>query len=543
MNDKITITPVGGFGEVGKNTLLFEINKEIFIIDAGIKFSADDKDIDIILPDLEYIYSKREKIKGIFITHGHEDHIGALPKLDFLKVPIFCSSLTKEILKKKLNKNQLNQIKEIEINKKYDFNSFSISWYPVVHSIPDSCGLIIKTKNTNIVHTGDFRIDNTPVFGENTNFDKVSKSIDNKCDVLLTDSTNSTIKSKKISEKEIEKGFKKYFSHSSRIIVCTFASQISRLQIAINVAKKLNKKIIVLGSTYNRNLSISRKLNILNNEESVLINLKQSKQISNKELIYFVTGSQGEEFSVLNRLSQKKYKDLQLNNNDIVLMSSSIIPGNEKVVANVIHNLHFLGANVNFSNPNSVLHVSGHSYSEDLAETIKKLNPKYLIPMHGNNIMLNAHKKIAEKSGVKEQNIYVLNNGDQLEINKNKIKKIESINLTDEIVLRDNNYYKTEENLNIKIKNKNIISILYFIDKDDYSKKYETQISLSNPSRRNQIIKFISNSLESNKELTSIIKSTISWEEKTRILNEKLYKLVLLEFNKDYSIKLILIEK
>ena len=359
----------------------------------------------------------------------------------------------------------------------------------------------------------------------------------------MTDSTNSTIKSKKISEKEIEKGFEKYFSLSSRIIVCTFASQISRLQIAINVAKKLNKKIIVLGSTYNRNLSISRKLNILNNEESVLINLKQSKQISNKELIYFVTGSQGEEFSVLNRLSQKKYKDLQLNNNDIVLMSSSIIPGNEKVVANVIHNLHFLGANVNFSNPNSVLHVSGHSYSEDLSETIKKLNPKYLIPMHGNNIMLNAHKRIAEKSGVKEKNIYVLNNGDQLEINNNKIKKIESINLTDEIVLRDNNFYKTEENLNIKIKNKNIISILYFIDKDDYSKKYETQISISNPSRKNQITKFISNSLESNKELLSIIKSTISWEEKTMILNEKLYKLVLLEFNKDYSIKLILIEK
>jgi ribonuclease J len=224
-------------------------------------------------------------------------------------------------------------------------------------------------------------------------------------------------------------------------------------------------------------------------------------------------------------------------------MSSSIIPGNEKVVANVIHNLHFLGASVNFSNPNSVLHVSGHSYSGDLSETIKKLNPTYLIPMHGNSIMLNAHKKIAEKSGVKEKNIYVLNNGDQLEINKNKIKKIESINLTDEIVLRNNNFYKTEENLNIKIKNKNIISILYFIDKDDYSKKYETQISISNPSRKNQITKFISNSLESNKELLSIIKSTISWEEKTRILNEKLYKLVLLEFNKDYSIKLILIEK
>ena len=163
--------------------------------------------------------------------------------------------------------------------------------------------------------------------------------------------------------------------------------------------------------------------------------------------------------------------------------------------------------------------------------------------MHGNNIMLNAHKRIAEKSGVKEKNIYVLNNGDQLEINNNKIKKIESINLTDEIVLRDNNFYKTEENLNIKIKNKNIISILYFIDKDDYSKKYETQISISNPSRKNQITKFISNSLESNKELLSIIKSTISWEEKTMILNEKLYKLVLLEFNKDYSIKLILIEK
>ena len=220
--ENIKLTPLGGLGEVGKNLLLFEIKSNVYLIDAGIKFSTD-PEIDFILPDLEYLEKIKDKICGIFITHGHEDHIGALSKLTFLNVPIYCPPLAKEIIKKKLFKDQNHLLNEIEINKKFYFDDFKITWFPVVHSIPDSCGLIIQTKTLNIIHTGDFRFDNKPIFGKNTNFKNIKERINNKCDVLLSDSTNALIESDSFSENEIEKTFAKTFKENRRIIICTFA--------------------------------------------------------------------------------------------------------------------------------------------------------------------------------------------------------------------------------------------------------------------------------------------------------------------------------
>jgi ribonuclease J len=531
--ENIKFTPLGGLGEVGKNLLLFEINSKIYLIDAGIKFSTD-PEIDFILPDLDFLEKIKDKIAGIFITHGHEDHVGALSKLAFLNVPIYCPPLAKEIIRKKLYKDQFHLLKEVTINKKFQFEDFSISWFPVVHSIPDSCGLIIQTKNINIIHTGDFRFDANPVFGKNTNFNSIKERIDNKCDVLFSDSTNALVDSESFSEKEIEKTFTESFKENRRIIICTFASQISRIQMAINVAKKFNKKIVLMGSTLKKNLKITKGLNIIYDYENVISSNKNSKN-KDKDFIYFVTGSQGEDFSVLNRLSSKKYNNLKIDKNDLILMSSSVIPGNEEKVFGVIHRLQGLGAEVRFNNFDNKLHVSGHSNKSELGNVIKTLNPKYFIPIHGNNDMLEAHKNIAISKGVDKKNIFILSNGDNLVVNSDKAKTIPPEKIIDEVILRDNPLYNNEIDTNIF--EKNMISIIVNAGKTIENKDINIQIfDNSNNMRIKQIIEkyILESNLNNNLEL---------WSEITKQFNDEIYKLVLEEFNKKYVIKSIFIEK
>jgi ribonuclease J len=526
----IKFTPLGGLGEVGKNLLLFEINSRVYLIDAGIKFS-NDPEIDIILPDLDYLEKIKDKIFGIFITHGHEDHVGALSKLAFLNVPIYSPPLAKEIIRKKIYRDQAHQLKEIVVNKKFQFEDFNITWFPVVHSIPDSCGLIIQTKNLNIIHTGDFRFDKNPVYGKNTNFRSILEKINNKCDVLLSDSTNALVESESFSEKEIEKTFAKAFKENRKIIVCTFASQISRIQMAINVAKKLNKKIVLMGSTLRKNLKITKNLNIIYDFEKVIT----SNNKNGDDFIYFVTGSQGEDFSVLNRLSTKNYNNLEINRNDLILMSSSVIPGNEEKVFGVIHRLQGLGAEIRFNNFDNKLHVSGHSNKSELSDVIKVLKPKYFIPIHGNNDMLNAHKKIAISQDVEKNNIFVLENGDNLIINSTKAKKIPPEKIIDEVVLRDNPSYSNQIDSNIY--EHNIISII--INSREVLEKKDINIKIFDKSNninvKQSIEDFIlKNNLNNNSE---------GWSEITKQFNNKIYKLILEKFNKKYVIKSIFIEK
>ena len=531
--ENIKFTPLGGLGEVGKNLLLFEINSKVYIIDAGIKFSTD-PEIDFILPDLEHLEKIKEKISGIFITHGHEDHVGALSKLAFLNVPIYCPPLAKEIIKKKLFKDQSHLLKEVTVNKKFQFEDFTISWFPVVHSIPDSCGLIIQTKKLNIIHTGDFRFDENPIFGKNTNFKSIKERIGNRCDVLFSDSTNALVESDSFSEKEIEKTFTRSFKENRRIIICTFASQISRIQMAINVARKFNKKIVLMGSTLKKNLKITKGLNIIYDYENV-ISSNKNNEINDKNFIYFVTGSQGEDFSVLNRLSSKKYNNLKINKNDLILMSSSVIPGNEEKVFGVIHRLQGLGAEVRFNNIDNKLHVSGHSNKAELGNVINTLKPKYFIPIHGNNEMLNAHKNIAVSKGVDKKNVFIMTNGDNLVINSDKAKKIPPEKIIDEVILRDNPFYKNE--LDSNIFEKNIISIIVNLGNKIEIKDINIKIfDKSNNIKIKQIIeKYI---LESN------MKNNIElWSEITKQFNQEIYRLVLDKFNKKYVIKSIFIEK
>lgn len=537
--DKIKFTPLGGLGEVGKNLLLFKINNKSYLIDAGIKFSLDDE-IDYILPDLEFIENKKNEISAIFITHGHEDHIGALSKLAFLKVPIYCPPMAAEIIRKKLYKDDEKFLEIVHTNKAYRFEGFKITWFPVVHSIPDSCGLIIQTKELNVVHTGDFRFDDNPIFGKNTNFESVNKLINKKCDLLLSDSTNSLIEDSQFSEREVEKTFIRLFKKNKKIIICSFASQISRLQIAINAAKKYDKKIVLLGTTLRKNLSITKRLNILSGYDEVIATKNQVKNLDRNKIIYFVTGSQGEEFSVLNRLSEKKYNDLIIEKNDEILMSSSVIPGNEEKVFNVIHRLQALGANITFNSQENKLHVSGHSPQEDLIDVIKTLKPKNFIPIHGNEAMLNSHKEIAIKGGVNLENIFVLSNGDNLELSNSEAKLLNKTKVIDEVVLRQEFNQKNQSGK--KISHDSLISIIIIINISHKDIETKPFIKIFGQSINMKIIKFLEKNINNNKDFSSIY-NLQGWDKITEQFNQKIYKLVLTEFNKKYLIKTIFIEK
>ena len=535
--DKIKLTPLGGFGEIGKNLLIFEIDKKNFIIDAGIKFSLDEE-INYILPDTEYLSNLKEKIQAIFITHGHEDHVGALSKLGFLDVPIYCPPMASEIIKKKLPVNEHNKLVNISLYKKYVFDTFKITWFPVVHSIPDSCGLIIQSKNINFVHTGDFRFDEDPVFGINSNFSKVKEFIDYKCDLLLSDSTNAMVLEDQIGEREIEKTFDIQFKKNKKIIICSFASQISRLQLAINSAKKNNRKVVLMGSTLKKNLSISKKLEIISEYENIIINQNQAKKLDKRELVYFVTGSQGEEFSVLSRMSKKKYNDLQIDNNDIVLMSSSVIPGNENKVFKVVHNLQGLGADVIFHSSDNKLHVSGHSPQNDLEKVIETLSPKFFVPVHGDNDMLEAHKKLAINKNVNPNNIFVLSNGDNLEVTENEAKLLKKSKVIDEIVLRDK-YFEIGKTKN-NIYKENIISIILVINKKNKTLAHKPFINMFDISNKGKITSHLKSYILENKTFNSF-NIHQDWTQITEQFNLEIYKLVLSKFNKKYQIKTIIL--
>tara|TARA_B110000438_G_scaffold184845_1_gene176560 strand:- start:5579 stop:7195 length:1617 start_codon:yes stop_codon:yes gene_type:complete len=537
--DKIKFTPLGGLGEVGKNLLLFKIKNKSYLIDAGIKFSLDDE-IDYILPDLEFIENIKNEISAIFITHGHEDHVGALSKLAFLKVPIYCPPMAAEIIRKKLYKDDEKFLEVIHTNKSYRFEGFKITWFPVVHSIPDSCGLIIQTNELNVIHTGDFRFDDNPIFGKNTNFESVNKLINKKCDLLLSDSTNSLIEDSQFSEREVEKTFIRLFKKNKKIIICSFASQISRLQIAINAAKKYDKKIVLLGTTLRKNLSITKRLNILSGSDEVIATKNQVKNLDRNKIIYFVTGSQGEEFSVLNRLSEKRYNDLIIEKNDEILMSSSVIPGNEEKVFNVIHRLQALGANVTFNSQENKLHVSGHSPQEDLIDVIKTLKPKNFIPIHGNEAMLNSHKKIAIKGGVKAENIFVLSNGDNFELSNQEAKLLNKTKVIDEVVLRQEFNQKNKSAK--KISHDSLISIITIINISHKTIETKPFIKIFDRSNNAKIIKFLEKNINDNKDFSAIY-NLQGWDKITEQFNKKIYKLVLTEFNKKYLIKTIFIEK
>ncbi|MBC63962.1 MAG: ribonuclease J [Chloroflexi bacterium] len=459
----VKIIPLGGLGEVGKNMAIIESDKDIVIIDAGIGFIKKNEipGIEIIIPDITYLEEKKHKIKGIIVTHGHEDHIGAIPFiLDSFDIPIYAPAMACELLRKKIYRSRTDISPKIFLTKednKYKLGDMSFELFPVSHSIPDSYGILINTPCGNIVHSGDFKFDKKPTIGNEyrTNINHLKKILKDEIMVLMSDSTNAEEEGYSISEQEVKKSINSIIkSHNNRIIISTFASQISRNKIISDACIKYNKKLCIVGKSMIDNTKIAKNLGHIKSYEDLIIRQDQINNLNQNNLVILTTGSQGEKQSGLVRIANNNHKNIQIKDGDTVVISASTIPGNEVQVNDAINKLLKLGAKV-ITDKNHTIHASGHAYKNELKELINTVKPKFFVPVHGELKMQIAHGKIAESENINKENIFILENGEVLLLKDKKLNKngkvpaenilIDGKNLIyedDEIIKERNQIYK-----------------------------------------------------------------------------------------------------
>lgn len=424
-NHKIKVMALGGLNEIGKNMTLIEYKDEIIVIDSGLSFPEDEMlGIDIVIPDITYLEKNVEKIKGIFITHGHEDHIGALPYvLKKINVPVYGSALSIGLIRGKLKEHKLNNVKlnvvkpRDVINVKYS----KVEFLKNTHSIPDAYSIAVHTPLGIIYHTGDFKIDLTPIDGEVMDLPRISEMGQEGILLLLADSTNAERPGYTMSEKNVGYGLDDLFRNAgeNRIIVATFASNVHRLKQIAETAKKFNRKVALSGRSMLNIVSVAKELKYLDEDlESVFVELNTIQKYRDDQLVIITTGSQGEPMAALTRMAKAEHKKVAIKHGDLVIISATPIPGNEKLVSKVINSLLEKGANV-VSSDIADIHVSGHAYQEELKLLQTLAKPKYFVPAHGEYRMLKTHAKLAEEVGTKKENIFILENGKVLEIDKN----------------------------------------------------------------------------------------------------------------------------
>ncbi|MCY6484041.1 ribonuclease J [Clostridium aestuarii] len=430
--DKIKIIPLGGLNEIGKNLTAFEYKNEIVIIDCGLKFPDDEMlGIDVVIPDIGYLIKNKEKIKGIFLTHGHEDHIGALPYvLRELNVPVYGTKLTLGIVENRLKENgllsscKLHRVKPKEFIK---LNNMSIEFIRTSHSIADAVALAIHTPLGIILHTGDFKIDYTPIDGQVADLTRFAELGKKGVIVMLADSTNVERPGSTMSEKTVGETFENIFSKADgRIIVATFASNIHRIQQIIGASSKFGRKVAVSGRSMENIVGVASELGYLEYEEGTLISIDDIKKYTNDKITIITTGSQGEPMSALSRMASSDHKKVNIVPGDMVIISATPIPGNEKLVSKVINQLFKQGANVIYEALADV-HVSGHACQEELKLMHTLVKPKFFIPVHGEYRMLKQHADLAMKLGLPKSNIVIAENGGVIEVTKEYIKKSGSV--------------------------------------------------------------------------------------------------------------------
>lgn len=426
-NHKLKIIPLGGLKEVGKNMTLLEYKDEIIIIDCGMTFpDSDYPGIDVIIPDVEYLKKKKDKIKALILTHGHEDHIGAIPYvLKQVSFPIYGTKLTLGLLQNKLKEHRLlrTEMHTVSHGQKVKIGRFEVEWIRVNHSIPDSSALAIRTPLGNIVHTGDFKVDFTPISGKPIDLNRLGEIGNEGVLALMSESTNVLRPGYTMSESKVGETFDRLFGTltRSRIIIATFASNVHRIQQIINAAEKYNRKVVLSGRSMLNVMGTAERLGYLRVKPNTMVDLKDMGKYNPHQLVLITTGSQGEPMSALTRISQGEHNKIKLRQDDVVILSAHPIPGNENAVSGVINNIMDQGVRVIYESL-SEIHVSGHACQEELKLFYSLIKPKYFIPVHGEVRHLKKHAEIIKKMGHDEKNIFLLQNGTPLEITQQGAK-------------------------------------------------------------------------------------------------------------------------
>ena len=425
--EKLKIIPLGGLLEIGKNMTVFEYGNEIIIVDCGLAFPEDDMlGIDLVIPDITYLERNKEKIKGIVITHGHEDHIGAIPYiLKQINLPIYATKLTAGLINSKLEEHKLlrsTKLKVVNQGQTITLGKFRIEFIRSCHSIPDAVILAIHTPVGTVVHTGDFKIDYTPIDNERMDLNRLAELGNKGVLALLSDSTNSERKGYTMSESSVGEEFEKLFLHcTKRIVVATFASNVHRVQQIVNCAVKYDRKVAVCGRSMINMIETTMELGYIDVPDNVFIDIDMINNYPPEKLVIITTGSQGETMSALTRMAAGDHKKVEITRNDLIIISANPIPGNEKLVSKVIDDLMQLGAEVIYSSLADI-HVSGHACQEEQKLMISLVKPKYFIPVHGEYRQLIAHAETAKKVGIDSENIILMTNGRVLELSENSAK-------------------------------------------------------------------------------------------------------------------------
>lgn len=412
---KLKIIPLGGLSEVGRNMTAIEYGDEMVILDCGLSFPEDDMlGIDIVIPDITYLMRNREKIKAIVLTHGHEDHIGALPYvLRKLNVPVYGTRLTLGLVEVKLKEHRLDTVnlKRVNTGQTVKLGNFDVEFIRTSHSIPDSCAIAVHTPLGVVFHTGDFKIDYTPIDGQLIDLHRIAELGKKGILVMMADSTNVERPGSTMSERSVGETFEKIFRNSKqRIIVATFASNVHRVQQVLDAAYKYDRKVVVSGRSMVNVISVAHELGALEIAEDLIIDINEMDQYEDHRLLILTTGSQGEPMAALSRMASSEHRKLDIQPGDLVVFSATPIPGNEKSVTRVINQLFEKGAEVMYESLDEV-HVSGHACQEELKLIHRLAQPKYFIPVHGEYRHLIQHGKLAENLGMPKNNIFIGQNG------------------------------------------------------------------------------------------------------------------------------------
>ncbi len=422
-NGKLKIIPLGGLEQIGMNITAFEYGESIIVVDCGLSFPEDDMlGIDLVIPDITYLKENREKVKGFVITHGHEDHIGALPYvLKELNVPIYATKLTIGLIENKLKEHNLlrsTKRKTIKHGQSINLGEFRVEFIKTNHSIQDAAALAIYSPAGIVVHTGDFKVDYTPVFGDAIDLQRFAELGRKGVLALMCDSTNAERPGFTMSERTVGRTFDNIFAEhkSTRLIIATFASNVDRVQQIINSAYKFGRKVVVEGRSMVNVISTAAELGYLNIPDNTLIDIDQMKNYPPEQMVLITTGSQGESMAALSRMAANIHKKVSIQPGDTIIFSSNPIPGNEKAISNVINELCAKGADVIFQD----VHVSGHACQEEIKLIYSLVKPKYAIPVHGEYRHLKAHAGIAESLGIPKENIFIMYSGDVIELNDDK---------------------------------------------------------------------------------------------------------------------------